>query len=280
VRGISINTNTSVLGGLGALGRSQLLMHRSMERLATGQRINRAADDPAGMMTAEQLNVEARTLSKRLENLDHETYYLGAKDGGHSVVADMLLDLQGLVQSASNTGANTKEEREAMQMEVDTILETIDYLGLTTVFNGEQVLGGMSSALLGQTRTREVSEDDPQEGYRSIADLRSGRGFNLVDGDFEKAAEAVDLAIKSVNGARSAFGSRLQAIDSEKNELSVRLENILDAKSRIMDTDYASETAEFVRSQALSAAAQFSVQFAMQQRASTVLSLLPVGKLQ
>lgn len=255
--GLSLNTNISVLSGLGAMHRNQNAMSTSMLRLITGSRINRAADDPAGMIAGEHFAVEAKKLGEMIKGLEFETTRLAASEGAHSAVGDMLIDLEGVLVAAANTGASTPEEREAYQMEADSIIDAIDYIAQTTRFNGRQVLEGYTSSNIG------------------VLEFRSGGEFNLIDGDREGGQSAIDEALSWSRGVRGGIGLRMKQIDSEYDRLKVELEGVLDARSKIMDTDYASEVSELVRSQALRAAAQFTVQFSMQQRAETVLGLLP-----
>ena len=179
------------------LTRMSAVMNTSMERLATGKRINRASDDPAGMVAAESMTAEQKSLQAQIEALDREEYRTGAREGAASVVSDLLVDLNGLALAASNTGGTTEAEREAMQLQADSILQTIDHISNTTRFNGEQVINGYTARAMGHVSADQQGPDGTTASY-SLADLARGGRLNLIDGDFELAQKSIEAAISGM----------------------------------------------------------------------------------
>lgn len=276
----SANSQISSPVGLRWLDRHSADISKAIERLATGKRINRASDDPAGAIAAEKLGAEHAMLEKQLTAMELRSKRLSALDGGLSVVSDLLVELQFLVTKSANTGGLSESERKANQVEADSILKTLDHLQITTVFDGEQILAGVINNL-GGVWTEEPPEpgEDGSTGpsgwkLLGIDAIRDGGKFNLINGDLEKAQEAVTGAIKAIAGRRAAAGAVMREIEVEQRAIGVQLENIAGARSAIMDTDYAREVGSLVRSQVLQQAAVFAVMTARKISAQNALALL------
>ncbi|MGD9690742.1 MAG: flagellin [Phycisphaerales bacterium] len=258
-----------------ALARSTRAVETSLERLATGKRINRASDDPAGSVAVTNLKGDERELQGRIEALLQEDAYLGARDGAQSVLSDLLIELQGLVVTGANRDALSDAERRGLQIEVDSILQTIDHLSNTSRFKSEQILQGFSTSSLGRgTLTREAGDGEPETIAFSLADLARGGKLNLIDGDTEAAQRAVTSAAGTISGSRAAIGARGQAVDAEIRAARKQLEETSKARSQIEDTDYARETAELVRNQVLQSAALFATELASEQLRTLMEGLL------
>ncbi len=272
---ISANFSLPAFAGVNAISRATQALHRSMERLATGQRINRASDDPAGLIAAENLKAQEREIRAEIDALEQQEYYFGAREGASSVLSDLLVELQGLVTAAGNRDALSEEERRGLQVQAESILQTIDFLGNTTTFKGQQVLSGARASAMGRV-TREVRQSDGTMATKelSLADLFAGGAINLVSGDVEAAQAVVTAAAGGVVGDRAAVGNALKGNDHRRNALLTQLEEILKAKSQILDTDYAKETAEFVRQQTLQQAALYTQQLAMNTNRTLIEGLL------
>lgn len=244
-------------------------VQRSLERLATGKRINRASDDPAGLVAVTGFKQQIVDIQARLRAMDQDEAMLGAREGSNSVLSDMLVELRGLVVRGANRDAMSVEERRALQGEVDGIIGAIDFVSQTSRFKGIQLLTGFSATNLG----RGVATD-AQGGALSLNDLRSGKGLDLLAGNLEDAQKVVDAAASAVGGDRAGVGGRLRQMDAMRDALQVELENLDSARSMIEDTDYAQETAKLVRGQTLEEAARFVKQLAEEQRATAASDLL------
>jgi flagellin len=268
---ISVNTNPMQMKAIAQLTRMSAAMNTSMQRLATGSRINRASDDPAGMIVVEGMKADEKALQAQIESLDREEYRMGAREGAASVVSDQVSELNALVVAAANTGGTSKEEREAMQIEADSILQAIDYISNTTTFNGEQVINGYTARAMGHITD---SGADGQSVSYSLADLAKGGRLNLIDGNMDLAQQSVQAAVSGMASERGAMGAYLKGNDAKRATLVTQLEELTKAKSQIADTDFAKETAEMVRAKVLAQVATFVSSLAGDQNASTVLSLV------
>lgn len=272
---ISLGINVAEMIGRNSLARSTRAVNTSLERLATGKRINRGSDDPAGLTAASSLKAEERSIMAKIDALAQEQGYLGAREGAQSVVSDLLVDLSGLVVTAANRGATSQAEREAMQIEANSIVQTINHLANTSRFKDEQILTGYTANYLGQGTATRTLEDGTVETYTySLADLGAGGELNLVDGDSEAAQNAVDAAAEFVASSRATVGIREKDIDSEVRALQSQLENTSAARSQIEDTDYAKEAATLVRNQVLQQASLFVTALAQEQLRMLTASLL------
>ena len=137
-----INTNVSSLIAQRNLRTNSFDLNTSLERLSTGLRINRGKDDPAGLIASENLRSEIGGLKAALGNADRADQVANIAEGGLQEVANLLTELQGLITQTANTAGLSREEREANQLQVDSILQTIDRLASATSFQGLKLLNG------------------------------------------------------------------------------------------------------------------------------------------
>jgi flagellin len=250
-------------GSLRALGTHRQAQQTAMERLSTGKQINRASDDPAGMVAADTFKVRQGQIERLIGSFERETARLGATEGGLSVLQDGMLELQGLVVRAANTAGLSESERAAIDVEIGGILAGINQTVQTTMFNGEQVLAGNTVDQLGR-----VIVDG---GYVSLDDLAS-----LLRDDPEKAQKLVESAVDQISGRRAAIGGRLRSIESEMNTLREEFAGNADVLSRIEDADYAKESADLVRAQILEQATIKAI-LIERENAERVLDLIAPG---
>lgn len=248
--------HSAELTGMRSLAKASRETGIHLERLATGKKINRAADDPSGLITVTDIASRQKSIETRRTRIAFEQTYLGALDGAKSVVSDLLIDLKGAVVAGANRGGLTAEEREALQIETDSILHTINGLGNTAQFNGQRLLDGLSADSL------------------NLSSLFTGGDHDLSSDALEDAASFVDAAINRVATDRATAGNRARELESEDRTLASELEAITGIRSSIEDTDYAAETSALVRSQMLEQASTFVTLLARDMKAQTVLTLL------
>jgi flagellin len=239
-----------------ALARAQRDAADSLEKLATGKRINRASDDPSGLVAAENLKVQRTVLDRTIRGWERESTFLGAKDGALSGLGELLIDLEGIVVSAANTGGLSEAERDALAGEADGLLLAIDHVSRVSVFNGQDLLRGYSTADLGSEAGR-------------LSELRDA----LRSGEFEKAQSIAEGARERVVGERGRIGGRLRGLEAERNAAMETFENVSGAISLIEDTDVAAEVSSLVRSQILEEAS-VQVMLIERDRAEGALKLL------
>lgn len=241
---------SNLFGSLRFLGQHQQSVATSLERLATGKKINRASDDPSGLIVAENLKGRQLSINKLLERYEYEESRLGATEGGLSVLQEQVLELSGLVVSGANTGALSDEELEAKQLEINSVIDGINQIVTNTFFNGDQLLLGNDASALG------------------LGDLAQ-----LLAKDPEAAQDAVDQAVDAISKDRAAIGTRINEIDSKRNVLLEEFEANAGVLSSVEDTDYAAESAELIRAQILEQSALKAVEIDRQQ-AGRVLDLI------
>lgn len=238
--------------GLRQLEQNQQDVASSIEKLATGKKVNRASDDPSAIAPITNHEVEIYSLNKQLDALAQKEGFLGAKEGGLSVVSDLITELESLVVQAANKGATTEEEQQAYKDQIDSIVSGIDRIARTTTFNGRSVL-------------EEYTAERISEGLGSLS--------GLIGTDPEKAQEIVRAATDSVVTTRAAIGNTLNEIDTDRSVIAGKLENLNASLSSLQDTDYAEEAAKLVRSQILEQASIAAISI-NRDRASQVLGLL------
>lgn len=264
----------SSIRAAGAVNSAGSNIARSLQRLATGKRINSAADDPAGMIAVTHLSTAEADLNAEIKGLQFRQFTVDATEGGLSSITDMLRELNALTVSAANTAGMSQGEREAFQVQADSILATIDILGNTTEFKGARILTGINAGTLGQIEYAATISGAPTTKSGTLADLRRGGALNLVTGDTEAAQKSVKAALDALTTRRGSLGAESNSIDSMIRAKQVELENTAAAKSQIQDTDYAEEVGRLAREQTRQQAALYVSQLAQQQRASVVLDLL------
>ncbi|MGC4030821.1 MAG: flagellin [Tepidisphaeraceae bacterium] len=137
-----INTNVGSLVAQTALTKNNSSLSTSLERLSTGLKINSGKDNPAGLIAAESLKSEQAGITQALDNATRADNVISTAEGGLSEVSSLLNQLQGLVNNSANSGGLSQEETNANQLQVDSILSTINRIAGTTSFNGKKLLNG------------------------------------------------------------------------------------------------------------------------------------------
>ena len=137
-----INTNVNSLIAQRILGQQNSRLNTSLERLGTGLRINRGSDDPAGLIASEALRSEKASISAAIANAERADQIVNVAEGGLQDVNNLLIEVQSLVSQTANDAGLSTAEKEANQMQVDAILQTIDRIASTTTFQGTKLLNG------------------------------------------------------------------------------------------------------------------------------------------
>ncbi len=137
-----INTNVQSLIAQRVLGINNASLGTTLERLSTGLRINRGADDPAGLIASENLRAEKTALAAAIGNSERAAQVVSIAEGGLTEVASLLNEVEGLITATANTAGLSDEEREANQLQIDSILQTIDRVAAATSFQGTRLLNG------------------------------------------------------------------------------------------------------------------------------------------
>jgi flagellin len=152
-----INTNISSIQSIHQLIANQKDLALRLERLSSGLRINRGKDDPAGLIASESLRSELTGINQAIENSSRAINVLSVGDAALGEVSALLLEVRGLINASANDGALSQTEIEANQLQVDSLLESIDRIAGTTQFNGEKLLNGNLEYVLSGVTTSQIS---------------------------------------------------------------------------------------------------------------------------
>lgn len=261
---------SSLSFGITKLGQHRADINQSLERLATGKKINRASDDPSGLIASNTLQASQRSLQRRLTSFEHESTSLGAQEGTLSVLADLMIDLDALTVNSANTGALTQQERDDNTDQAQSIIAAIDQIQGSATFKGVNILTGFGAANLASITVESIDPEtgEPTTTQRTLADLPE-----LLESDPKAAQELAQLAASKVNTRRGAVGNRLNSIESESRAIQAELEGTTDALSQIQDTDFAVETAKLVRAQILEQATTQTI-LTQRKQVETMLDML------
>ncbi|MCC9175692.1 flagellin N-terminal helical domain-containing protein [Arthrobacter sp. zg-Y179] len=293
--GFTINTNVSSLNAMRNLNLNQTNQAKSVERLSSGMRINRAADDAAGLAISEGLKNQVSGLTQAGRNAQDGISLIQTAEGALTEVHNILNRVRDLtVQGANDT--NNAESRGAIQKEITALGEELGRIAKSTNFNGIQLLtteasgaalkiqvgaDGTAAAAPGDTTPAAVSSNeisitltDIEAVAKAVTDIKIATGDTAVDQAASSAAiETLDENIVAVSGARADLGAQQNRLESTARSIAVSVENLSSANSRIRDTDMAAEMGNFTKSQILSQAATAMLAQANQMN-SGVMSLL------
>lgn len=246
-----INANIGALNGLNSLMSVNKKLEISQLRLATGKRINEAADDPSGYSIATSFDKRARGLSVALDSVGTASNALSIAEGGLNNITQILLDMKDLVvQGASDTLGST--ERTAINNQLTALRAEITRIADQTTFNGTKMLDGTFTNRRFQTGDTETdyisfsisaSYDSTALSLASVSVTDSSGACNSM--------ASVNTAINTVATQVQSIGSVVQRMRLVENNLSVAIVNTTAAKSRILDADVAREQVESTRFQIL-----------------------------
>lgn len=249
--GLRINTNVASLNAQRNLNSTRLGLNLSLERLSSGQRINRAGDDAAGLAISENLKAQVRGLKQAERNAADGISLVQIAEGSLGEVSNILIRLRELsVQAASDTIGPT--ERKFLNVEFEQLTSEIDRIANSTEFNRVPLLNGTGAVFDIQIGTRNDPISDRLTFDASSADVNiAAIGLNLASVSDKISAQnslsAIDQAIISVSGIRADFGALQNRLQSTINNIQVSVENLSVANSRVRDTDVAAETAELTK---------------------------------
>jgi len=242
--------------------------------MSSGRRINRAADDAAGLAISLKLGEELKALEQGMENAYDGMSLVQVADGGLEQVSGNLLRMRELAMTAAN-GTLNPDQRQAVQMEFDTLKQEVDRLGGATEFNGQALLDGSAGqveiALGGADDSIDI--DLSQQVDAAALGLQATR-VDGGDGEAARGALAdLEAALEQVSAQRADLGGAGNRLMNASRSLAVGYENTTAANSRIMDTDYAKESSELVRQQILAQGAT-AVQLQSRGLSASALTLL------
>lgn len=269
---LRINQNLLAMNAARNLSLTDDAFTKSLERLSSGLRINRAADDAAGLSISEKLRSQVRGLNQAMRNAQDGISLLQTAEGGLASIHNVLQRMRELAVQAANDTA-TAEDRTAIQNELNALRDQIDWIADKTEFNTQALLDGsfvnrslQIGANAGQVISITIATVDASTLSVSTLDVSTTEGAS-------SAIAAVDNAIKTVSGERSKVGALQNRLEHTIANVGVSSENIAASESRIRDVDVAQEMMNFTRNQILM---QAGIAMLAQANAApqTVLSLV------
>jgi len=272
-----IYNNVNAVNSQNQLDTNSRMMSKSLEKLSTGLRINRAADDAAGLSVSEGLRSQIRGSQMAQRNADDATALLQVAESGAQEIVDSLQRMRELaVQSANGTYSNT--DRAYIQNEFDQLTCEIGRIGNSTTYNGISLINGSATTFTFQVSAAASGSSSSSTISFSVVDLAKFGDSAVVgsvgsQGSAQAAVASIDSVLNSVLSLRSDIGSVMNRLDKTIANLGNMVSNLTDAESRIRDVDFATETTKFSRNQILSQSSQ-SMLAQANQLPSGVLSLL------
>jgi flagellin len=263
-----INHNIAALNTHRQLTANTTAQSKSIEKLSSGLRINRAGDDAAGLAISEKMRGQIRGLDMAAKNSQDGISMIQTAEGALNETHSILQRMRELsVQSANDT--NTADDRAELQLEVDDLILEIDRIATTTQFNGQNLLdqtGGTTGVF-----TFQIGANNAQTLDVTFADMQSAAlGVDAIDVGTDSATSTaaiatIDDAIKLVSDERAQMGAKQNRLEHTINNLSTSSENLTAAESRIRDVDMAKEMMESTKNGILAQAAQAMLAQANQQ---------------
>ena len=272
----SINNTLSGLAGLRQLSQTQTNLDNALAKIASGNRINSAADDAAGLAIANRLTSQINGLNTASRNANDGISYAQVTESALEESTNALQRIRDLSLQAAN-GTLNPSDRNAIQQEIDQLKGEIDRIAETTTFNGRNVLDGSESTTIqiGPNREESVSI----EGFDASASALGNDSSSVADIDVstaqlaQSAASTVDDALNRIDSYRASIGAIQNRFESSIRNLSAVAESQSAARSRIADTDFASQITELSREQ-IKRQAGLALQAQANALSQQVLSLL------
>lgn len=256
--GLRIATNVQSLMAQRNLEINSIKQKSSLEKLASGSRINKASDDAAGLAIGEKMRGAIRSVRQDVRNANDGVSMIQTAEGGMNEISNILIRFRELsIQAASDTITNT--ERGFIDKEVNQLRQEVDRISNATEFNGHKLLNGEGESLdiqIGANNNPELDRFVYDIGKTNASTAHLGlSGINVVDkANAQQNLEAVDKALETLSSNRAELGALQNRLQSTVANLNVYDENLSAARSRIWDVDMASETAELTKENILTQA--------------------------
>jgi flagellin len=256
--GLRVNTNVQSLAAQRNLGVNNQMQKSSLEKLSSGSRINRAADDAAGLAISEKMRASIRSIRQGVRNANDGISMIQTAEGAMNEVGNILIRFRELsVQAASDTITDT--ERGFIDKEVQQLKQEIDRISASTEYNGRKLLNGEGDAI--EVQIGQHNNPDEDRFAFDVTRIKTTLDHLGLSGiaastkpDAQNNLEAIDGAIKTLTENRSELGALQNRFQSSISNMQLYDENLSGARSRIYDVDMASETAELTKANILTSA--------------------------
>ncbi len=276
--GLRVNSNVSSINAQRNLANTTLGLQKSLQRLSSGLRITRAADDAAGLAISEAFRADIRSIAQAQRNANDGISLLQIAEGALNEVSGLLIRQRELAIQAAN-GTLGQAERDTINNEFQDLTAEINRIASVTQFNGTQILQSGASTVfqigIGSSTNDRITVNAVDSRASSIG-LGSGANAASVSTatDARTALGLLDTAVANVASLRASFGTVQNRLESTIRSLAIASENTSAAESRIRDVDFANETAELTRNQVLQ---QAGISVLAQANVSTQSALSLLG---
>ena len=255
-----INTNVNSLNAQRNTASSQAALSVSMQRLSSGLRVNSAKDDAAGLAIAERMNAQIKGMTVAQRNANDGISLAQTAEGALGKVGDSLQRMRELAVQARNA-TNSESDKDSLQKEFSQLQSEIQRVLGGTTFNGKHILGADATTLTFQIGANTTSDDVININTSNMvtdttitaitSSTMAAIDANATVGAIGNVIDSLDKAIDLVNDTRATYGATQSRFDAIISNLQTAVENQSAARSRIMDADYAAETANMSRAQIL-----------------------------
>jgi flagellin len=293
---LSLHTNNAALSAQNSITRTQSNLSTSMTRLSTGYRINSAMDDAAGLQIATRLKAQTSGMGMAMRNTQNSISMIQTADGALDETTSILVRMKDLATQSAD-GSATDVDRSAMQSEYDALTDELTNIVSNTSFGGTTLLSskadskfnvainfqigsaqteqmGVDISTLLQTMHTDLTNTNSGHTFSSSGVVGTGTGTGIADATSANAMiTTLSTAIEGVSNVRSALGAAANRLDHVYNNLSNMSTNTKNASGRIMDVDFATESASMMSNQMLLQAGTAMLKQSNSQ-SSLVLSLL------
>jgi flagellin len=249
-----INTNVSAMNAARYATVNAHNVSSSIEKLSSGLRINRAADDAAGLVISESMRAQVSGLDQAIKNSNDGINLIKTAEGALNEVHNLLRSMRTLAVHAANAAVNDTTATAADQAQLDSAVTSLDRIASSTKFNNKALLDGTFSGVfqIGANANETVSQ-----AITSTSASTLGVNSLTLSSSAAAALTTIDAAISSVSSLRSSLGSfQKNVLESNVNSLSIAKENLAASESTIRDTDMAAEMVSFTKNNILSQASQ------------------------
>jgi len=225
-----VNSNADSLSTLRAIHENYKKMQSSAEKLSSGKKINRASDDPAGLIVSERMRSQIAAAEKELENIDRTSRKLDTADSDLANLQESLREIRNNAVAASNEGANSEEAQRAYQESVDASVRAYNRQQNEASYSGQKLFDGSSE---------------------SVADVEELSNIDVSTAEkAQEAISAIDEKIKEISNLRGDIGAtQKNDLTARRNNLETELVNLSAAESSVRDTDLALEYVNFVKNE-------------------------------
>ncbi|BBE30630.1 flagellin [Tepiditoga spiralis] len=246
-----INHNLNAINAWRNLGHTNTMIGKSLEKLSSGLRINRAGDDAAGLAISEKMRAQIKGYDMATKNAQDGISLIQTAEGALTEVHSMLQRMREISVQAANDTNNT-EDRNALKKEITQLQTEINRIGSTTKFNGKTLFTSTAAFSL-QIGPDKDTNLVLKVSSQSITTTKLGIGsINIASNTSSQIAISnIDGAIKQISSLRAQFGAYQNRLEHTVNNLSVSSENLTAAESRIRDVDMAKEMMKFTKQQIL-----------------------------